>query len=103
MGLRKLKFESDEASLHYQAAATAITEAGLTKGFKDKKVVRAVAFVERATFDEVPISYSIWYTPLLEAVRCTTQTPRTCFDFTFTWPEFHLTSIHQRYYHPDAV
>lgn len=102
MGLRKLAFTSDEAGLHYQAARTAITEAGLTKDFKQKKVVRSVAFIERADFDQIPITYSIWYAGLLEAVRCTTQTSRSCFDFTFEWPELKMRSVAQRYHHDDV-
>lgn len=90
--MRKLKFHCNKSRTAYAAASCAITEVGMTKGFKDKQTfTRSVAWQEGELRGTAAV-YDAIYSAEGDEVIITIDVSGCFWNFTFTWPELKLTA-----------
>lgn len=91
--MRKLKFTCTESRTAYAAAACAITEIGMTKGFKGKQMfTRAVAWQDGELRGSAA-EYDAVYNALQDSVELQIRLGECRWYFSFTWPELRLISM----------
>lgn len=88
---RKIKYSCDGGGIHHALVALAITEAGLTKGFRDSDgFTRSVVLDEGSARGEAG-SYSIQVLQGGEVFATTTTAAGCLTTWRFTWPDLKLT------------